>query len=165
MASESSLCDTGTGVSVSQSLKPSDEGGGLLNQANCKLIVAMQDDQLKALAIVCTYEVGQGLIEPRSFGTPTDDFVRAQSGAPTLMLELICARGAVTPDGRNSNHLAGKGIVQAMKEYANTRGYEFVVAKAENARSREFLRRRGFSIIFQRGAQAAMQATTATISV
>ena len=55
--------------------------------------------------------------------------------------------------------------VQAMKEYANTRGYEFVVAKAENVRSREFLRRRGFSIIFQRGAQAAMQATTATISV
>ena len=129
-------------------------------QAGCKLLVAQEGgDELKGVAVICTYEVGEGLIEPRSFGRPTDDFVRAQNGTPALMLELICARGETTADGQNANHLAAKGLVEYMKQYALARGFGVVVAKAENARSRDFLRRRGFEVLFQRGAQAAMQAS------
>ena len=113
---------------------------------------------------ICTYEIGEGLIEPRrSFGRPTDDFVRAQNGTPALMLELICARGE-NADGRNANHAAAKALVECMKQYGLSRGYGVVVAKAENARSRDFLRRRGFEILFQRGAQAAVQASTSAIT-
>ena len=165
LAGEGSLCDIGTGVSVSQSLKPSAEGGGLVYQAGSKLLVAMQGSELKGVAIVCTYEVGEGLVEPRAFGTHTDTFVRSQPGTSVLMLELICARGSPTPDGRNANHLAAKGLINGMKQYASQQRYDFVVAKAENARSRDFLARRGFSILFQRGPQAAMQATIASIDV
>ena len=118
---------------------------------------------LKGLALICTYEIGEGLIEPRSFGRPTDDFVRAQNGTPALMLELICARGE-NADGRNANHAAAKALVECMKQYGLSRGYGVVVAKAENARSRDFLRRRGFEILFQRGAQAAMQASMSAIT-
>ena len=52
-----------------------------------------------------------------------------------------------------------------MRRYAIAQGYGFVVAKAENARSREFLRRRGFEIVFQRGPQAAMRVGTDAIVV
>ena len=38
LASETALCEVGTGVSVSQSLKPSAQGAGLLYQADCKLL-------------------------------------------------------------------------------------------------------------------------------
>ena len=51
-----------------------------------------------------------------------------------------------------------------MRRLRVRRGYGVVVAKAENARSRDFLRRRGFDILFQRGAQAAMQASTSAIT-
>ena len=91
VAVEAGLCDVGTGVSIRQSLRPSDEGGGLVYQAGCKLLIATEGDTVKGLAIVCTYEIGEGLIEPRSFGNPTDAFARAQAGTPILMLELICA--------------------------------------------------------------------------
>ena len=165
IAAEAGLCDVGTGVSVSQSLRPSADGGGLLYQAGCKLLVAQEGATLKGLALVCTYEIGEGLVEPRSFGRPTDDFVRAQAGASVLMLELICARGAATADGRNANYLAAKGLIECMKRYATAQGYGFVVCKAENARSRDFLGRRGFALLFQRGAQAAMQVATAAITV
>lgn len=165
IAAEAGLCDVGTGVSISQSLRPSADGGGLLYQAGCKLLVAQEGVTLKGLALMCTYEIGEGLIEPRSFGRPTDDFVRAQAGASVLMLELICARGTATADGRNANHLAAKGLIECMKRYATAQGYGFVVCKAENARSRDFLGRRGFAVLFQRGAQAAMQVATAAITV
>ena len=165
VAGEGGLCDVSTGVSVSQSLKPSSEGNGLLYQAGCKLLVAMQGNVLEVVAIICTYEVGEELIEPCAFGVPTDNFVRSQPGASVLMLELICAQGEATADSRNSNYLAAKGLVEAMNQYATQQGYSFVVAKAENARSRDFLRRRGFTILFQRGAQAAMQAATGSITV
>ena len=164
VGAEAGLCDVSTGVSVSQSLKPSEEGGGLLYQAGCKLLVAKEGGVLKGLALICTYEIGEGLIESRSFGRPTDDFVRAQNGTPALMLELICARGEAAADGRNANHAAAKALVECMKQYGLSRGYGVVVAKAENARSRDFLRRRGFDILFQRGAQAAMQASTSAIT-
>ena len=163
VGAEVGLCDMSTGVSVHQSLKPSDEGSGLLYQAGCKLLVAKQGSVLRGLALICTYEIGEDLIEPRSFGRPTDDFVRAQNGTSALMLELICARGETT-DGRNANHAAAKGLVECMKQYGLARGYGAVVAKAENARSRDFLRRRGFEVLFQRGAQAAMQASTSAIT-
>ena len=164
VGAEAGLCDVSTGVSVSQSLKPSEEGGGLLYQAGCKLLVAKESSVLKGLALICTYEIGEDLIEPRSFGRPTDDFVRAQNGTPALMLELICARGEAAADGRNANHAAAKALVECMKQYGLSRGYGVVVAKAENARSRGFLRRRGFEILFQRGAQAAVQASTSAIT-
>ena len=125
----------------------------------CRLV------RVTGLAIVCTYEIGEGLIEPRSFGNPTDAFARAQAGTPILMLELICARGEATASGQNANHLAAKGLMECMKRYATAQTYGFVVAKAENARSREFLRRRGFDVIFQRGAQAAMSAAVDEITV
>ena len=164
VGAEAGLCDVSTGVSVSQSLKPSEEGGGLLYQAGCKLLVAKESSVLKGLALICTYEIGEDLIEPRSFGRPTDDFVRAQNGTPALMLELICARGEAAADGRNANHAAAKALVECMKQYGLSRGYGVVVAKAENARSRGFLWRRGFEILFQRGAQAAVQASTSAIT-
>ena len=164
VGAEAGLCDVSTGVSVSQSLKPSEEGGGLLYQAGCKLLVAKEGGVLKGLALICTYEIGEGLIEPRSFGRPTDEFVRALNGTSALMLELICARGEAAADGRNANHAAAKALVECMKQYGLSRGYGVVVAKAENARSRDFLRRRGFEILFQRGAQAAVQASTSAIT-
>ena len=95
----------------------------------------------------------------------TDDFVRALPGASVIMLELICARGDALPDGRNSNHLAAKALMHGLKQYAAAQGYGLCVAKAENVRSRAFLARRGYSVIFQRGAQAAMQASTDEITV
>ena len=164
-AEEEGLCDVGTGVSVSQSLRPSNEGGGLVYQAGCKLLVATEGSAVRGLAIVCTYEIGEGLIEPRGFGSPTDAFAKAQNGTPILMLELICARGETTTSGQNANHIAAKGLIECMKQYAMAQGYGHVVAKAENARSREFLRRRGFDVIFQRGAQAAMRAAVDEIRV
>jgi hypothetical protein len=165
VAVEAGLCDVGTGVSIRQSLRPSDEGGGLVYQAGCKLLIATEGNTVKGLAIVCTYEIGEGLIEPRSYGNPTDAFARAQAGTPILMLELICARGETTASGQNANHLAAKGLMECMKRYSAAQRYGFVVAKAENARSRDFLRRRGFDVIFQRGAQAAMSAAVDEITV
>ena len=164
VASEDGLCDVSTGVSVTQSLRPNASGNGLLYQAGCKLLVAHEGAALKGCAIVCTYEIGEGLVEPRAFGTPTDDFVRGQAGASALMLELICSRGAIV-DGRNANHMAAKALIECMKQYAIARRYGFVVCKAENVRSREFLVRRGFTVLFQRGGQAAMQAAVAAITV
>jgi hypothetical protein len=148
VAVEARLCDVGTGVGIRQSLKPSDEGGGLVYQAGSKLLIATEGNAVKGLAIVCTYEIGEGLIEPRGFGTPTDAFARSQAGTPILMLELICARGEATASGRgDGNHLAAKGLVECMKRYSTAQRYGFVVAKAENARSRDFLRRRVFDVI------------------
>ena len=81
------------------------------------------------------------------------------------MLELICARGPATADGRNANYLAAKALIAALKRFAQLRSYELIVAKAENARSRDFLRRRGFAILFQRGNPAAMQVATSALTV
>ena len=162
---EGALCDVGTGVSVSQSLKPSDEGGGLVYQAGCMVVVAKEGGVLKGVSIICTYEIGEGLIEPRSFGNATDDFMRGRAGASALMLELICARGTVLPNGQNANYLAAKGIMETIKQFGASRGFGYVVCKAENQRSREFLRRRGFQILYQRGNQAAMQVATGSIVV
>ena len=164
VASETTLCEIGTGVSVSQSLKPTAQGNGLLYQAGGRLLVAMEGSMLKGVALVFSYEVNEGLIDPQAFGNATDAFVRTQPGTEVLMLELICSRGTATPDGRNANFLAAKGLIETVKRYATARGYGFVVAKAENARSRAWLQRRGFQILFQRGPQAAMQAATASIT-
>ena len=165
VGAEQTLCEAGTGVSVSQSLKPSADGGGLLYQANCRLIVATDAGEVKGVALICTYEVGEQLIEPRAFGDAVDAFVRGQPGAHVLMLELICARGAPLPDGRHSNHLAAKALMHGVKEYARAQSYGLVVCKAENVRSYSFLTRRGFATLFRRGNPAAMQAATASISV
>ena len=78
---------------------------------------------------------------------------------------LICARGPATADGHNANYLAAKALIAALKRFAQERSYELIVAKAENARSRDFLRRRGFAILFQRGNPAAMQVATSDITV
>ena len=152
-------------MSVSQSLKPSADGSGLLYQANCRLLVATDDGEVKGLALICTYEVDEQLIEPRSFGDAVDAYVRGQPGAHALMLELICAREKPLPDGRHSNHLASKALMHGVKEYAREQSYDLVVCKAENARSREFLVRRGFSVLHRRGNPAAMQAATSSIVV
>ena len=93
MGVEEGLCDVGTGVSIRQSLKPSEEGGGLVYQAGCKLLVATEGDVVKGVGIVCTYEIGEGLIEPRGFGTPVDAFAREQNGTPILMLSLSAREG------------------------------------------------------------------------
>ena len=42
VAVEARLCDVGTGVGIRQSLKPSDEGGGLVYQAGSKLLIATE---------------------------------------------------------------------------------------------------------------------------
>ena len=171
VGAENSLCELGTGVSVSQSLKPSDDGDGLLYQAGCNLLVAMEGDELRGVAVVCTYEVDKNLVWPRTFGASVDAFVRAQSGTSVLMLELICARGAAAAGDRNAialtnpNFLAAKGLVECMKRYALARGYGFVVAMAENARSREYLIRRGFNILLRRGNPAAMAVAANAIIV
>ena len=165
MSEEGALCDLSTGVSVSQSLKPSDEGGGLVYQAGCMLMIAKEGGVLKGLSIICTYEIGEDLIGSRTFGHATDSFMRGQAGATALMLELICARGAVLPNGQNANYVAAKAIMEAIKQFALSRSFGFVVCKAENQRSREFLRRRGFQILYQRDNQAAMQVAAGGIAV
>ena len=165
VGAEQSLCEVGTGVSVSQSLKPSAQGAGLLYQAGCKLLVADVAGVVKGVALICSYETGEQLIEPRQFGDATDDYVRSQPDASALMLELICARGPATADARNANYLAAKALIAALKRFAQQRSYDAIVAKAENARSREFLRRRGFAILFQRGNPAAMQVATSDLTV
>ena len=162
-ASEAGLCDPTTGVSISQSLKPSKDGGGLVYQAGCKLLVCTDGGAVKGVAIICTYEIGEGLI-PKGFGAPADAFARAQAGTPILMLELICARGDETASG-NANHTAALALIQCMKLYATAQSYGFVVLKAENVRSRTFMQRRGFKTLFQRGAQATMQAAMDEITV
>ena len=120
---------------------------------------------LKGVSIICTYEIGEDLIEPRAFGNATDTFMRGQAGATALMLELICARGTFLPNGNNANYLAAKGIIEAIKQFALSRNFGYVVCKADNQRSREFLRRRGFQILYQRGNQAAMQVAAGSITV
>ena len=55
--------------------------------------------------------------------------------------------------------------MHGVKEYARAQSYDLVVCKAENARSREFLARRGFSVLHRRGNPAAMQAAAASIVV
>ena len=134
-------------------------------QAGCQVVVAKEGGALKGLSIICTYEIGEDLIEPRSFGNATDNFMRGQVGATALMLELICARGTVLPNGQNANYVAAKAIMEAIKQFGVSRSFGFVVCKAENQRSREFLRRRGFQILHQRGNQAAMQAAAGAITV
>ena len=52
-------------------LLPSAAGGGLLYQAGCTLLVAKAGGALQGVALVCTYEIGEGLVEPPSFGAPT----------------------------------------------------------------------------------------------
>ena len=165
IASEGQLCDVGTGVSVSQSLRPNREGNGLLYQAGCKVLVAEEGGTLKGIAIVTTYEPAEGLISPRAFGSPVDEYVIAQAGLSAMMLELICARGPATADGRNANYLSAKALIQCVKQFATAQRYGIVVAKAENVRSRDFLSRRGFNILFQRGGQASMQASVGSITV
>jgi hypothetical protein len=165
MSQEGALCAVGTGVSVSQSLKPSSEGGGLVYQAGCMLVVAKEGGTLRGVSVICSYEIGEDLIEPRAFGNAADNFMRGQAGAAALMLELICATGAALPDGRNANYLAAKAIMEAIKRFAVSRNFGFVVCKAENQRSREFLRRRGFRVLHQRGNPAAMQVATGSITV
>ena len=66
--------------------------------------------------------------------------------------------------GRNANHGAALALVEAVKRMAG-RGYGLVIAKAENARSRDFLARRGFTELFRRGNAAAMEATPSAINV
>ena len=150
-SAQGSLCDLATGVSVSQSLAPSADGDGLVHAAGCRLLVAEEDNVLKGLAIVCDY--APELIEPAAFGRAVDGAVE---GRRALLLELICARGATTDDGRNASHGAALALVEAVKRAAAA--YELVVAKAENQRSRLFLERRGFAEVFRRGSAAAMQA-------
>jgi nucleoid DNA-binding protein len=67
--SEASLCEVGTGVSCSQSLKPDGDGNGLLYQTGCHLLVAEEGGALKGLGLICLYE--EGLIEPRAYGKAT----------------------------------------------------------------------------------------------
>ena len=153
------LCDISTGVSVSQSLAPSADGDGLVNQTGCQLIVAEHNGTLRGVAIVCTYTPGEGLIEPAAFGRAVDDSVGAQR---SLMLELICARGEAV-DGRNSNHSAALGLVAGVKRIAARIAARYVVAKSENNRSREFLVRRGFTPLLRRGSAAAMRAAPGDI--
>ena len=165
VSAQGTLCDVGTGVSVSQSLAPNAEGNGLVHQPGCTLLVADEGGSLKGVAIVCDYDVDEGLIEPEAFGAAVDASMRAQGVPKTLMLELICARGVPTADGRNANYQAAKGLVEAVRRFALAGAYQLVVAKAENARSRDFLGRRGFEQLHRRGNAAAMQAAPAAIRV
>ena len=153
---QGALCDVATGVSPSQSLAPSASGDGLVHAPGCRIIVAEEDGGLKGIAIVCEY--ASGLISPASFGRAVDGVVGARRA---LLLELICARGAATTDGRNASHGAALALMEAVKRAAAP--YALVVAKAENQRSRQFLARRGFAEVFRRGSAAAMQATADAI--
>ena len=166
LGSETQFCDPSTGVSVTQSLMPNAQGDGLLHQAGCQLLVAERDDSLRGVAILCTYEAGNGLMEPVAFGRAIDESIRDE---PTVaMLELICARGSnVAGAHKNDNHDAAMGLIEGMRQFAIARGYTSIVAKAENARSREFLRRRGFQIVLKgkKGNAAAMKASPGDIVV
>jgi histone H4 len=158
---QGALCEVGTGVSVSQSLKPNADGDGLLLQGGCSIIVAQDGADLKGVGVVCDYE--PSLIEPAAFGKAVDTFVRDKGAAKVLMLELICSRAPPTDDGQNPNHMAAKGIMEAVKRHGKS--YQLVVCKAENARSRAFLARRGFAELYRRGNAASMQATPGGITV
>eukprot|EP00966_Prymnesium_polylepis_P325183 7381170-Prymnesium_polylepis.1 len=78
---QGALCEVGTGVSISQSLKPNADGDGLLLQSGCSLIIAQDGADLTAVGVVCDYEPGASLIEPASFGKAVDTFVRDQGAA------------------------------------------------------------------------------------
>ena len=155
-SAQGGLCDVATGVSVTQSLAPSVDGDGLVYAPGCRLLVAEEGGALRGVAIVCDYS--SGLIEPAAFGLAVDDAVGTRRA---LMLELICARGAVTPDG-NANHGAALALMEAVKRAAAP--YDVVVAKGESKRSGDFLRRRGFTTAFTRGNAAAMQAAPDAIA-
>lgn len=69
------------------------------------------------------------------------------------------------PDAAAAADVAAAEAAAALKRFAQQRSYEVIVAKAENARSREFLRKRGFAVLFQRGNPAAMQVATSDLTV
>ena len=169
LAGHGALCNSASsGVGVARSLKANRDGDGLLYQDGCALVIAERDDavgEVKGVAIVCEYTPGEGLIEPVRFGRAVDDHLASVGARRVLMLELICAVGARTADGKNSSYVAKRGLVEMIKTYADTSRYEQVVLKAENGLSKAYFLKRGFTLLLEATNRAAMAAAPSAISI
>ena len=169
---EDALCDLSTGVSVSQSLKvkPSDEGGGDLSiKLGVKLWLQRRVGLSKGLSIICSYEIGEDLIEPRAFGRamPQTTSCRWASGCYGIDVGVdLCAwdRAVEWAECELLSSQKPHGGHQAVcfEQELWLCGLQGGESKVEGVLA---LRRRRFQILYQRGNQAAMQVVTDEITV